>query len=227
MKVARILTVAAATLVTTVAASAQSFNINFGTTATPLINSTYGAAAGQAGNWNQVTNSAVVNQALVNIAGGASAATLSLDGGTMFYFPTAVPNGVTTSGDAQSLLDSLWDTGGPGLITINGLAPGVYDFYIYAIAPDSNTAITTINLNGLGVQNVGGQLPNPFNDQYAVGLTHALYQNVNIAGGASVVVNFSAVFASVNGMQIRLVPAPGALALLGVAGLVGTRRRRN
>jgi hypothetical protein len=234
MKVVRSLLVAAAALVTTVAASAQSFNINFGSTATLTLPNTYGAAAGLGGtgSWNQITNPAVVNAPLVGLNGAAIGATLSLDGGTMFNFINSAPNGTTTpaGSNAERLLDSLWDPGAgnpAGNITINNLAAGMYDIYTYGVAPDGNADRTTITIGG-NQQVVQGQLPNPFTDNdYAVGLTHAFHQ-INHAGG-SLVISIGVGpggFASVNGIQF-VIPGPGALALLGLAGLVGPRRRRN
>jgi len=210
-------------------ALAQSLNINFATTATPPVAATYGAGAGQAGTWNHVTNAAAVNFALVGLNGLPSGVTVSLDGGSMFFFNTAAPNGVTTAAgsDAERLLDSLWDPSGTsGIITIGNLAAGQYAIYTYGVAPDSATDRTVITI-GAESQTVQGQLPNPFNEGYAQGLTHSLH-NLNHAGG-NLVINIgtgAGGFESVNGIQIVLIPAPGVLAMLGLAGVIGPRRRR-
>lgn len=213
----------------TLSASGQSLNMNFGTATTPTVAPTYGAAAGQAGTWNQVTNAAASNFALVGLNGLPSGVTLTLDGGTMFFFNNTAPNGTTTApgSNAENLLDSLWDPSGTsGIITISNLAAGPYDIYTYGVAPDSATDRTVITIGG-NAQTVQGQLPNPFNESYSLGLTHALH-NVNHAGG-NLIINIgtgAGGFESVNGIQLVLIPTPGALALLGVAGMIGPRRRR-
>jgi MYXO-CTERM domain-containing protein len=213
----------------------QNFNIDFSGTGTappgPAPASTYGAAANQVGFWNNVTNPAAAGVVLNDLSNLVTAVTISLDGGFHGAFTGPNSNATTAGSDAELLLDDGWDpTGLDGVITIANLAAGVYDIYTYGVAPDSITDLTGVTVVGAvqGNQQVGGALPNPFNDQYALGLTHALH-TVTVTAGSNVVINIDNAgggFETVNGIQIVTVPGPGALALFGLAGFVGTRRRR-
>lgn len=214
--------------------NAQNFNIDLSTTAgadAPAPGLAYGAAAGQAGFWNNVTNPAAVNAPLNDLLNVATAVTISLDGGFMGSFTG--PNEIATpaGSDAEKLIDDGWDpTGLTGIITISGLAAGQYSVYLYGVAPDSTTDLTEFGVVGSvegGVVNVGGALANPFLDTYSVPVTHAIFTK-NIVAGENLIINVGnrgGAFETVNGIQIT--PEPGSLGLLAVGALAMIKRRRN
>jgi len=136
---------------------ATDLNIDIGTGFGAPSNS-YGAAAGSAGAWNSFSPP-VAGVPLVDLAGDATAATISTSstGGEFSQ------NNAATIGDDEALLDDLEDVGcTPGVSTstwtINGMAAGVYDVYVYGWAPDDRTGFSTdITVAGgaMGAQNSG------------------------------------------------------------------------
>jgi hypothetical protein len=225
MRVSNVLLGIAAVAISATTAMGQSFNIDFGNTA-PGAGSpaaSYGAAAGQVGTWQTIASV---------VAGGAGVTLNDLTGAptlAKLVSATANPsfgfNNAGTSGNDQLLMDDILDLGGAGstdTFTITNLTNGTYDVYTYAMAPDSNTFITSVNVNATGAQNVGGAWVPGFSQ----GVTHAKH-TVTITNG-TITINTATVtgFSSLNGLQIVLVPAPGSIALLGLAGLCGPRRRR-
>ncbi len=182
----------------------------------------YGAAAGQAGFWNAV-NAGAAGFALFDLSGAATSVTLTNIGGLgNFAFDNA-----GTSGDDQALMDDLQDVGGTGgLATWNfsGLTDGPYWVYTYAWAPDNDTFASEVTVAGSPdpPQLVGGLWPGG----HALGTTYALHTIDVVAGTISIDIATSSGFGSVNGFQIVLIPAPGGLVVLAVAGCVGARRRR-
>lgn len=219
----------AAALATTAAVNAQSFNVDVGTSVatapgfgapSPL----HGGAANQAGVWNNMTTQASIP--LLDLGGLATGVTLarSSTAGNAFAF-----NNANTSGDFQLLLDDGQDIGGPAspavTYTFQNLAAGVYDVYSYGVAPDSSTFITSAIVGGGPAQNIGGVMPV---NAYAAGITHSLVSGFNHGGGnLAIVMDCVSGFGTVNGFQLVLIPGPGALAVFGLASLMGSRRRRN
>ena len=208
--------------------SAQSFNVDISTTIgtmAPAPGAAFGGAASQVGFWNNIATTTVGPFALNNLAGAATGVTVTRSSGAGGTFSF---NNVNTSGDFELLLDDGQDIGAPAAAavtyTLNNLAAGVYDVYTYAVAPDSATFITSTVVGGGAPQNVGGAIPV---NAFAAGVTHSVHSGINHAGG-NMVMTFDCItgFGTVNGFQVVLVPAPGALALLGVAGLIGGSRRR-
>ena len=175
-------------------AAAQNFNIDFAdnvTLGTP--SSTYGAASGQAGFWNDC----IGNMPLADISGAATGVSIALVG-------VDIPYGfdeLCTAGDDQALMDDImYTTATTGYFSITGLSDGSYQIYTYAMAPDSNAFLTDVTVIGSpdGTQAVGGD--------FCLGFvhlaTHAIH-NVDVVGGNAqidVAVNLS--FTSLNGMQI-------------------------
>ena len=127
-----------AALAATAAASAQSFNVDFGTVGTPPA-STYGAAAAQPGIWNEIEGGAL-GTPLVGLGGTPTAVTIETTGNSFTF------NNAATTGDDEALLDSLLD--GPTSIIVRGLAAGDYVVYTYAWAPDSAAYITNVEVLG-------------------------------------------------------------------------------
>lgn len=188
-------------------ATAQTFNVDFGSVAfgsgTPA--STYGAAAGQAGVWNNIDTDLLgvlyVSPTLQTTGGAASSVVLEFDAlGTPGLLPLEFdePN---TSGDDQALFDDCYYNGAPSSLTIRGLAPGNYRLFTYAMAPDSNAFQTGVDVTGSPdpLQAVGGD----FSAGFVLGVTHAEHRVTVLAGG-DVVINFTVFnqFDSINGLQI-------------------------
>src|SRR5688572_28798693 len=127
-----LLLAAAATIASTVPASAQSFNLDMGTwNAAP--SATFGAAANQPGTWNQIDCNFAGPIALVDLAGASTGVTIERTGGNGANFHHDHPG---TSGEDHLLLDDAEDLIAPSTWTIRGLAPGAYEVTTYAWAPD-------------------------------------------------------------------------------------------
>ena len=244
MRTHRILVVAClAGLGAAAAAHAQNFNIDMSDTASPEAPApgiAYGAAAGQAGFWNnrQTPLGTTPLNDLNNLPTGV---TLNLDGGGMGSFngPNSAATAAGTNG--ERLLDDGWDpgtvadvNGNVGVITIAGLAPGDYTIYLYGIAPDSiafRTGFTVVGGAPGGPVDVGGALgaANSFADTYSVPVTHAVFTKT-IGLGENLIVNVTLPniggtnFATVNGIQIT--PEPASLGLLAMGALALIKRRR-
>jgi hypothetical protein len=111
------------------------------------------------------------------------------------------------------------------IFSFTNLAAGVYDVYSYGVAPDSSTFITSSIVGGGPAQNIGGVIPV---NAYALGVTHSLVSGYNHGGGnLAIAMDCVTGFGTVNGFQLVLIPGPGALAVFGLAGMMGSRRRRN
>lgn len=198
---------------------AQSFNIDLSDLAgTPP--SSYGGAAGQAGEWFNIPsfNSGGVFP-LKDITGTARAATIvpSLpNGDAMFDHPG------TLGGDGALLDDYLDLRSAPTQVDIVDLVPGLYDVYVYTWAPDNEFFGTFVSIQGLEQGLIGGAWPGGLVE----GVTHSS-ERVALAPGDVLTLNlFGLTKGTLNGLQIVSVPGPGGGVLLGGAVLVGVRRRR-
>ncbi|HWB20256.1 MAG TPA: hypothetical protein VG711_08155 [Phycisphaerales bacterium] len=233
MKLARVFVVALSGLALTGAVQAQSFNIDIGNatggTGGPAPSNAFGAAAGQVGFWNNMTTQ--TSMLLNDLGNLATLVTLtrSTTAGNTFGF-----DNTGTTGDFGLLMDDGQDlSASTGLVsfTFTGLANGTYSVYTYAWAPDvPGSDKTDVSVVGAvqGMQVVGGNLP--ANNTFALGITHALHTVTVTNGMLTIQVDGDAAtssFGTINGIQlVGNVPAPGALALLGMAGITGRRRRR-
>ena len=189
-------------------ASAQSFNVDVGTNITyPLPTATY-AAAGLAGTWNAASAVLATPQALVDLGGAATVATLTRSGAGALNFDF---NNASTFLNDQNLMDDCQDIGGTGgstVWTFSNLAAGNYSLITYAWAPDSATFVTTVN----GTTPVGGAWPA---GGFTAGITHSVDSFPGVLAGGSIVVNLVTTtgFGSCNGFQLKLIapttPATG------------------
>ena len=196
-----------------------------GTTAPPPT-AAYGAAAGQAGVWNNIIDPNAAGVPLLNVGGTATGVTLSLTpNGFMFDGANSLPNGVNTAtgSDDELFMDDVWDSPVAATITVGNLPAGPYRLYVYGGSPDSGTTFMQFDVAG-NSQLVGGVWSNPFT--YQQGVTHALF-NVNHPGGDLVIgVPDVPGFESVNGLQLAPIPEPAMIGLLAAGALCLVRRRR-
>ena len=170
--------------------------------------------------WTIVSSAMFVG--LDSVYATASGATNS-SGGSWLTQSAATSNGISWSGSnvtggAQLLVSGFYcsfTVSAPTSIVISGLAPA------------SGVAIDDNAYNGVSVALYG---PNSF--LWAQESSGASYSSgvLNLSAGSYTIQGslFAAANSGYSGnmLDISVVPAPGALALLGVAGLIGGRRRR-
>ncbi len=183
-------------------AMGQSINVDLNATSgngsgTP--SSSYGAAAGQTGTWNNISNSSAATVALAGLNGAASGVSLTWNKSTAIagIFDSGV------SGDNAKLLqDGQFMTGfGTLTYTFSNLQAGTYAVYTYAGTPNSTQeAGVTVTGTVSSYQYIGGNLSNDL----MPGDSHAI-QVVTISAGGSIVVKVSDSFggmASCSGIQL-------------------------
>lgn len=200
-------------------AMAQSFNVD--------VNNTTGAGAGVPSlGYGAAAGALMSTQSWFNMASGSSfnlgsGVTCNWTGGTMTLFSF---QNTGTLGNDELLMDDLYDIGGAGqsrTATLTGLANGTYRLWIYAWAPDSADFRTNVTV-GSSTQSIGGA----WSGGFVQGVTHAFFDNIVVSSGT---LSFTAAtgsgFGSLNGFQIYQIPAPSAVALLGLAGCCARRRR--
>ena len=208
---------------------ASSLNIDFavgGTFSAPPA-STYGAAAGQPGVWNNIIGP-TPPVPLANLAGGASGATVQVNAfANNFQNPFSV-----VGGDAELLSDYFYTVDGvPFSVNFTGLQNGPYAVFLYA--PNaSNVPIGAGSINGVpwaftpgGLLQVPGLVP---------GLHYTVVDNVFVtngtmsilSNGGSQIVNYG-----LSGVQLQLVPTvtpmpePTTMLLVGTGLAFAIRRR--
>lgn len=195
-------------------AQAQSMNIDFGT-ATPIPSSSYGGAAGSPGVWNVYGGGAA--SGLLDLSGNATGVSVSGSGGFASDFMDPL-----TTGDDDALLDDFLAIPFFETYTLSGVAAGTYDVYVttWTFGPLSSG----IDVNGLGMQVIGGVWTGGF----VPGATHSLH-TVTLASAQNLVIDVSSIdgaLGTISGVQLVLVPAPGAAAALGLGVATLARRRR-
>lgn len=196
-------------------AAAQSLYIDFGDAnafnGTGPPSAAYAAAAALPGQWNDVDTGPllglgnyVVPSAFMDINGSPTAVTLAFDvlnAGDSFTNLDA--NQANTFGDDELLMDDItYCIGEPYTLTIGGLAPGSYDVYTYAMAPDSATLFSLVDVPAGtgGAQTVGGDFPVT---GHALGITYSQHTVSAAPGGdLEVLISSNASDDSLNGIQI-------------------------
>ena len=182
-------------------ASAQSINMDFGPAAPygkPQL--TYGGAAFQTGQWNQVTGNAgpyggALGGVIVDTTGLATPVQVRLTAGADgFCDATAGCVGAGPLGsDDEVLMDDFSRFANASDLFIQGLDAGFYSIYVYAWAPDNALAITTVD----GV-NVGGPWPN----QQLSGTTYTTKSMVPVAANVPVRIRLRGATGTLNAVQI-------------------------
>ena len=182
--------------------ASQSINVDFGTGMGPPP-STYGAAAGSAGHWNEIDMTGPVNTpiGLVDVTGAATAATVEYtakgSGNYAFNHPGTV-------GSAELLMDDLCDLGNANLVKyiFRDLQPGTYQVYAYSWAPDYplvySTKVEAVT-GALGAQECGGV---DWPGDHALSATYVMDTVVVTDGRIRFRFTPSAGFGSANGIQL-------------------------
>jgi hypothetical protein len=209
-------------------------NIDFGTITGGNLPNTYGARAGQIGDWNQIPGINGI-YVLSDLSGTTTGATLTLGGtegsesgggtepswpqedkglfGDAFQANINHPNPAFRSG--------LWS------ISISGLSDGDYDIWVYASARDDFIATGPYSINGAAQPELLG------GGNSLLGRDFWVAETV-VVGGLLVLdqtamssrVSFGTNWAGVAGLQIVAIPIPAALPLFAAGiGLLGFIRR--
>jgi len=195
------------------AACGQSMNIDFdqagGIAATAPLPG-YAGAAGQTGRWNAVDANSNGPVALTGLAWEPTTAVYRRVGGGGAYSQDN-PN---STGEAHYLFDDIIDVGPVGAVAtirLEGMIPGLYEVFTYAIAPDSAAGRTSVFVPGSSSPNpqvIGGVMPA---GEPVLGITHARHLATVAADGIlAVQATTTAGFGSLNGMQVRFI-APARL----------------
>lgn len=170
---------------------AQSFNVDVGSV-NAVPSASHGAAAAQAGVWNQMPDG--FGTPLVGLGGAATGVSVSALGANFAFWA----NHPGTSGDDELLLDDACD--GARIYTFSGLAPGSYTLYTYAWAPDNASYKTLVSVQNSTSpdQIVGGSWSNG----HQLGVTYALHDVSAPAGDIVVTITAASGFATLNGFQL-------------------------
>jgi hypothetical protein len=181
------------------ASKAQNFNLDMGAPGS-VPSSSFGAAAGQPGSWQQVPNMSPGSPIpLLDISGAPTAVTLSMY--QPAFLDLVTTDDPATTGDDEFLLDDyVQGSVGPQYCTFNGLATGIYTVYTYAFAPSSPGTVATVTvLDGGPDTSVQGA----WTGSYALGVTHARHTvAVGSAGKLGVIVTTPSGFSPLNGIQL-------------------------
>ena len=191
---------------------------------------TFGAAAGQPGEWNSILPTSSGPLSLFDLNGDVTSVTMSVsspDGfdGFAFNNPANTGDFALLFNDAASI-GSLFD-GGTRTHTFNGLMDGLYAVYTYGTPPPGTAGELHVTIPGSNegtLMTSGAMTPNTFE----LGVTHVIH-TIEVVGGTFTIelINEPGTApAYVNGFQLVIIPAPGTLALLLLVPLTGNRRRR-
>ena len=199
--------------------NASSFNIDFGDDYLGLPSS-YGAASGQTGTWNDITSLGTTSN-LTDVGGAPTTTDIDINAGTISGHWNA-----PTNNDETLLNDNFFSSSATWSLSINDLAQGAYDIYYYAPA---HTSVPTgaFTINGTARQSLNGSTTMSQGVSWdvlfgvAIDATETLtITRVGTSGNAGL-----------SGLQIvsaSAVPVPAAIWLFGTAliGLVGFGKRR-
>lgn len=208
-------------------AQAMPLNIDFGSGGgLPAPSNAFGAAAGQAGNWNVITAFSTPS-GIVDLSGNTTGVSISIFAESMTGLFGGGP------GDASHLMRDYFhssDFGGAWGLTISGLDNGTYDVYLYDPAPIGiGTGLGM--LSGIAFPNISHE----FSGVIGANAHFILLTGISVTDG-TISANGGGGFPSgLAGMQLvqapdnnANVPTPGSLALLGLGlfGIGATRRRK-
>ncbi len=178
-------------------ALAQSFNLDAGGEL-GLPSASYGGAAGQPGEWLELSFNVEQVVPLMDIAGEATSVTLS---SPLPFGPSFSLHDGPTGGDEALLEDYLDLHSTPAALEIAGLQAGRYTIYTYAWAPDDSRFSTIVTV-GEDSQTIGGA----WSGALELGVTHARHEVEVAAGGTVTLHTFGLTKGTLNGMQIVAQP---------------------
>lgn len=203
--------------------ASSSLNIDFGQALLGLPSS-YGAAAGQAGNWNEITQTGQAAN-LLDTSGLATGINLELSNrvvadGFMILDADVLNN---PSDDVRLLSDNFFATLDHWSIELSGLDEGSYDIYYYA---PGNVSVSPglFSINGIEASILVGSLSLSQGDSWDV-LSDL---NIDNSGLLTISSNNKIGFRGLSGLQVvSNIPVPGAVWLFGSAliGMFGMRKK--
>lgn len=202
-------------------ATAQSIYIDFGAT-TGAPSSSFAGATGAPGVWNLHNAQEGLVTSLLNTGGVATGVSLTVSA----LGSTGATGGLQglTGDNAAMLGDYMFGTFNDLTLEFAGLAPGQYRVVTYAIGRQSSAIVDTeVWLQGdtATTQIVTGEWAGDF----ALGQTHTIH-TLDLADDLLRIDLVRPADAILNGVQLILVPAPGAATLLLAAALAPLRRRK-
>ena len=206
--------------------AASSINIDFGTILFGIPASDYGAASGQAGYWNGISDTG--STALKNLSGNlipGAAVTVSASASMGGYF-----SGAYAFNDQRLVQDNFYTIGDSWTVGLTGLDNGNYDLYVYGPS-NPNVSTSSFLVNGVAQANLttpyGSHSPLAAGIDYEIVKLLVSNHTIDIASGAD-----RDYFSGLSGLQLVQVastPLPGSLLLfgsaLGALGLVTWRKK--
>ena len=223
-------------------ASAVSLNIDIGSIrASAGLSSAYGAAAGQAGVWNQISTPGTTS-GLLDLSGFSTRIDLSLTGSSIYL----EGNRGGASNDVEYLLNDFFfaDPSSDWSMTLSNMDQGTYNIYYYAPAA-TNVSTGAFSINGNSVTSLPGENGA---SQLVQGVSWGVLSNVSVGslGLMTLLPANTSGFRGLAGLQIvsvsaaifdpappplssvvSPVPAPPAVWLFGTAliGMIGSGKR--
>jgi hypothetical protein len=127
-------------------------------------------------NWNNATGATRSTPlALVTETGGASGATVTWSGGTVYALPIT-----DQAGDRRMMRGYLDPIGSAGTVTVAGLPVGTYDVYVYADGDNGGATRTgAYRISGAGITTTTVNLTDAGNTNFNTAFTQATNSNGN------------------------------------------------
>lgn len=196
--------------------SFASFNIDFGSTALTTNNSTFGAAANQPGQWNNITNLGITSN-LLDAFNASTSVSLNL----IAYTPAGF-YGFPYDDLQRLVVDNFYSNSGSNwTVTLSGLDNGAYDVFYYG-SFHYDVATGAFSINGTNVGSITG-------DNYTSlvqGTNWDVLNNVSVTNGTLILTSTSTSgYRGLSGLQIvqtssaSAVPEP--LTILGAVTAAG------
>lgn len=208
----------------------QGFNCDLNSPFSPPITGggvpsvSFGAAAGQAGLWNDVDTGGLPPTMLRDLSGNLTSVSITgpMGGsGGGWNVPGLNADYRALMADARSVTDS-------ETYSFSGLAPGSYLFYVYAARPNGGTTQATVTVStsiGSSIRTATGPMPS---NTFSEGTTHTVHSFSTVDGNVAMRIDRlpGQQVVYLNGFQIVAVPEPATVFALGTGTIVVVRRRR-